>query len=169
VLLLILIVLWLSLIAPGVTLGATTAHVLELPDKLALDGRLRLAVQQHLYRGWGPFIGPFEVAAIVSTWLLLLLVRRRRPTFRLTLFAALCPSPALALFVALNASVNAVFATWNPETLPPDWWTYRLRWELGHAASFVLVLAAFIALLRGLFADAVAKAPRSEGKGSPIS
>jgi hypothetical protein len=33
------------------------AHVLELPNKLALDGELWLAVQQHLYRGWGPFLG----------------------------------------------------------------------------------------------------------------
>jgi hypothetical protein len=36
---------------------APLAHVLELPNKLALDGPLWLAVQQHLYRGWGPFFG----------------------------------------------------------------------------------------------------------------
>ncbi len=30
---------------------APMAHLLELPNKLALDGPLWLAVQQHLYRG----------------------------------------------------------------------------------------------------------------------
>ncbi len=160
------IVRWISLVCTGVTLGVTAAHVLELPNKLALGGPLWLAVQQHLYRGWGPFIGPFEVAAIVSTWLLLLRVRKRRPAFRWTLLAALCLSAALAVFFALNAPVNAAFATWTAETLPPDWPTYRLRWEVGHAASFVLVLVAFIALLRGLFADAVDEASQSRGTGS---
>jgi hypothetical protein len=43
------------------------AHVLELPNKLALDGGLWLAVQQHLYRGWGPFLGgPAEIGALVT-------------------------------------------------------------------------------------------------------
>lgn len=163
------IVQWISLISMGVTLGATTAHVLELPNKLALDGPLWLAVQQHLYRGWGPFIGPFEVTAVVSTWVLLLLVGKRRPTFRFTLVAALCLSAALVVFFALNAPVNAALATWTADAFPPDWPTYRLRWEAGHAASFVLVLAAFSALLRGLFADAVAAASQRGGAGSPFA
>jgi hypothetical protein len=165
-LLLLPIVRWTTLVCTGVTLGATVAHVLELPNKFTLDGPLWLAVQQNLYCGWGAFVGPFETTAIVSTWLLLWLVRRRRPTFLLTLIAALCLSAALAVFFALNAPVNAAFAGWTAATLPRDWPTYRLRWELGHAASFVLVLVAFIALLRGLFADAVVKASRSGENGS---
>jgi hypothetical protein len=66
------------------------------------------------------------------------------------------------VFFALNAPVNAAFAAWTAETLPPDWPTYRLRWEVGHAASFVLAFLAFVALLRGLFADA----SQSKGTGS---
>lgn len=58
---------WISLLATAVPLGATVAHVLELPNKFALDGPLWLAVQQSLYRGWGPFIAPFDVAAIMAT------------------------------------------------------------------------------------------------------
>jgi len=48
---------WISLLATAVPLGATVAHVMELPNKFSLDGLLWLAVQQNLYRGWGPFIG----------------------------------------------------------------------------------------------------------------
>lgn len=144
---------WISLIGAAVTLGALAAHVLELPNKLALDGPLWLAVQQQLYRGWGPFIGPFEVAAVVFTWILLWLVRRKRPIRRLTLVAAILLSLALAMFFALNAPVNAAFASWTPATMPANWPDYRLRWEAGHAISFVLVLISLILLLRALFIE----------------
>ena len=50
---------------------APMAHVLELPNKLRLDAELWLAVQQHLYRGWGPSLGgPTEIGALLtSIWL----------------------------------------------------------------------------------------------------
>lgn len=152
---------WISLVCTGITLGAAYAHVLELPNKFRLDGELWLAVQQNIYRGWGPFIGPFEVLAIAATWVLVALVRGRRPTFALTLTAAVCLSLALVAFFTLNAPVNAAFAQWTPQTLPVDWPDYRLRWEIGHAASFGLELIAFILLLRAAFVDAIARARRS--------
>lgn len=110
---------WISLVCTVVTLGALTAHVLELPNKFSLDGLLWLTVQQNLYRGWGLFIGPFEVTAVMATWILLYLGRKDRTAFRLTLLAA-CPlSGALTVFFILNAPVNAAFASWTPTTLPP--------------------------------------------------
>lgn len=154
------IVRGVSLLSTAVTLGALTAHVLELPNKLALDGSLWLAVQQNLYQGWGPFIGPFEVTAIAATWLLLGLVRKNRSIRGLTLLAALLLSGAIVVFFALNAPVNAAFASWTVTTLPPDWPNYRLRWEIGHAIGFVLVLIAFVALLRALFREAITEASR---------
>jgi hypothetical protein len=45
------IVLCLSLLCTTVDFGALFAHVLELPNKLALSGPLWLEVQQNLYRG----------------------------------------------------------------------------------------------------------------------
>jgi len=152
---------WISLLGTAVTLSALAAHVLELPNKFSLNGPLWLAVQQNLYRGWGAFVGPFEVTAIVSTWLLLYLVRENRTVFGLTLLASFLLSAALAVFFVLNAPVNAAFASWTPMTLPPDWPSYRLRWETGHAASFAFVLIAFVALLRALFLDATSRASRS--------
>lgn len=152
---------WISLLGTAVTLGALMAHVLELPNKFELDGPLWLAVQQNLYRGWGAFVGPFEVTAIVSTWLLLYLVRENRTVFSLTLLASFLLSAALVVFFVLNAPVNATFAGWTPVTVPPDWPSYRLRWEAGHAASFVFVLIAFVALLRALFLDATGRASRT--------
>ena len=42
---------WLNLILAFLTALAPMAHVLELPNKLALDGPAWLFAQQHLYRG----------------------------------------------------------------------------------------------------------------------
>ena len=147
---------WISLLATAVPFAATIAHVLELPNKFALDGLLWLAVQQSLYRGWGPFIGPFEIVAVLATWLLAYLARGRRPAFALTLAAALCLTAMVAVFLLFNAPVNAAFAGWTAETLPADWPDYRRQWELGHAIAFVLALIAFCTLLRAAFVEACA-------------
>lgn len=130
-----------------VDLAALAAHVLELPNKLTLDGPLWLAVQQRLYRGWGPVLGPFEIGAVVATWVLASM-RRREPTFGSTVLAALLLTASLALFFLAVQPVNAAFATWTPATLPADWPVYRLQWELGHAARLVLAAAALALLIQ---------------------
>ena len=149
------IIRWISLPSTAVTLGALTAHVLELPNKFALRGSLWLEVQQNLYRGWGQFIGPFEVTAVITTWILTYLMRKDRAAIKLTLLASSLLTGALSVFFILNAPVNAATASWIPATLPPGWPNYRIRWELGHSISFVLVLVAFVVLLRVLFLDAL--------------
>ena len=68
---------WANLALGTAAAAAPIAHVLELPNKLSLDKDLWLAVQQHLYRGWGPFLGgPAEIGAL-ATSLLLAYLRRR--------------------------------------------------------------------------------------------
>jgi hypothetical protein len=79
-----------NLVLAAAAVLAPMAHVLELPSKLILDGPLWVAIQQHLYRGWGPvFGGPIEVAALATTLALLVIRRGRRETGLLTLAAAL--------------------------------------------------------------------------------
>lgn len=144
---------WLGLVCLAVPLAALGGHVGELPNKLALDGTLWLAVQQHLYRGWGPVTAPFEIAAFASAWALAWLARRRRAVFRPTLIAACCLTAILAVFFVFNAPVNAAVAGWTATALPADWTAYRWRWELGHLLSFLGALTAMVALLRGAFVD----------------
>jgi len=67
---------------------APLAHVLELPSKLMLDGPLWLAIQQHLYRGWGTLFGPVEIAALVSSGVLLINKWRTRVRSRYVLRSA---------------------------------------------------------------------------------
>jgi len=135
---------------------APLAHVLELPNKLALDAQLWLAVQQHLYRGWGPFLGgPVEIIAF-ATSLTLLVARRRDPApMRLTLVAALAYVGMIVVFFALNDPVNAALGSWTASSIPPDWPSFRLRWEIGHALAAILSVVAIIALVRAWLIERV--------------
>jgi hypothetical protein len=147
---------WICLLTTAVPLAAAAAHVLELPNKLMLDGPLWLAVQQNIYRGWGPVMGPFEIVAALASWGLTYFTRGR-PTFALALTAALCLSAMIAVFFLFNAPVNAAFAGWTAQTLPADWPDYRRQWELGHAIAFGLALIAFCTLMRATFVEACAQ------------
>ncbi len=128
---------------------APVAHVLELPNELALDGPLWLAVQQHLYRGWGPFLGgPVEIGALATSVLLAFRHRRHDPAYRPMLAASLAYAGMIATFFILNRPVNVALGAWTPATLPPDWASHRLRWEIGHAIAALLSLAGLSAVLR---------------------
>jgi hypothetical protein len=133
---------------------APAAHVLELPNKLALTGALWLAVQQHLYRGWGPIIGaPAEIGSLLTSLMMLALRRRDHRTRGLTLLAALAYVGMLTAFFVLNAPVNAAVSRWTASTLSPDWKMYRLWWESGHTIAFVLATIALVALVRGALVE----------------
>lgn len=146
------IVRWIAIGCLAVPLAALAGHAFELPNKLALDASLWLMVQQQLYRGWGPVSAPFEIAALLACWTHAYLSRGQR-FFPAAVVAALCLPAMLASFFLLNAPVNAAFAQWTPASMPADWPAYRWRWELGHLISFLLAVAALIALLRAAFVD----------------
>ena len=138
----------ISLVLGLLTVLVPMAHVLELPNKLSLDGNLWLAVQQHLYRGWGPFLGgPSEIGALATSLILAYLRRRSSALLWPTLIASTGYTCMIAAFFFLNLPVNVAVASWTPTTLPSDWVTYRLRWEAGHAIAALLALISLIALI----------------------
>src|SRR5262249_53108642 len=115
-----------------------------------------LAVQQQLYRGWGPFIGgPSEIGALATTLALLLLRRADAKTRWLTLIAAIAYAAMIATFFVFNAPVNEAVRTWTPASLPSDWPAYRLRWEVGHAIAALLSVAGLAALVRARIVEAI--------------
>jgi hypothetical protein len=130
------------------------AHVLELPNKLALDGGLWLAVQQHLYRGWGPFLGgPAEIGALVTTSALLVVRRSNSRTRRLTAVATVAYGAMIAAFFVFNAPVNEAVNGWTASTLPNDWPMYRLRWEAAHALAALMAVVGLVAMIRAYFVE----------------
>jgi hypothetical protein len=125
------------------------AHGLEMPNKLALDASLWLAVQQHLYRGSGPFYGgPVEIIAFATTMTLLVARRRDPAPMRFTLVAALAYAGMIVTFFLFNQPVNAALNAWTPSSMPPDRESYRLRWETGHALAAILSIVAIVSLVR---------------------
>ncbi len=70
--------------------GLAFAHLLERPAKMQYSGDLHVTLQRTLYVQWGfpNFGGILEPAAVVSTCVLVFLVRRQRRRLWFTLFAA---------------------------------------------------------------------------------
>jgi hypothetical protein len=127
---------------------APMAHVLELPNKLALDAALWLAVQQHLYRGWGPFLGgPTEIGALLTSIWLVYFRRRSSTVLAATALASAGYAGMLAAFFLLNKPVNVAIVSWTPTSLPLDWAAYRARWEAGHAIAALLSVVSLAALV----------------------
>ena len=146
---------WANLILAILAAMPPLAHVLELPNKLALDGELWLAVQQNLYRGWGPFLGaPAEIGALATTLTLLVVRRANGGTRLLRVIAAMAYTAMLAAFFVFNAPVNEALNGWTSATLPSDWATYRLRWEAGHALAALMSVVGLVALVRARIIEA---------------
>jgi hypothetical protein len=145
---------WTNLILAILALLPLLAHVLELPNKLALDGGLWLAVQQHLYRGWGPFLGgPAEIGALVTAAALLFVRRSNSRTRRLTAIATAAYGAMIVSFFLFNAPVNQAVRGWTSTTLPSDWPSYRLQWETGHALAALLAVIGLVAMVRAYFVE----------------
>ena len=146
---------WANLILAVLAAMPPLAHVLELPNKLALDGELWLAVQQNLYRGWGPFLGaPAEIGALATTLTLLVVGRANGGTQLLRVIAAMAYAAMLVAFFVFNAPVNEALNGWTSATLPSDWAAYRLRWEAGHALAALMSVVGLIALIRARIIEA---------------
>jgi hypothetical protein len=137
-----------SLVLAFIATAAPIAHVLEAASKLTLDGPLWLAVQQHLYRGWGPVFGPVEILSLLAALALFAATRADKSLRRFYLVAALCYAGMLVSFFAFNRPVNEALNAWTAQTLPAYWSDYRLHWEIGHLIAAVLAVIAFVSQLR---------------------
>jgi hypothetical protein len=142
-----------TLLLVALTLGLTFAHVMEIPGKLRLAGPDWLTVQQNLYVAFGVVGAVIEVAAILLTWVLAVLVRRRRPAFALTLVAAACATAGIVAWALLVAPMNTALSAWTPASLPDDWTATRNQWEIGHAIHCGFFALAFCGLLLALLAE----------------
>lgn len=137
---------FITLMLAALMLTMTSAHVLELPQKMTYDAQLYAAVNTTLYRYFAVVGGFYTVGSILAAFLLAFLVRKRRPAFRWTLAGALCLSAAFGTWLALVAPVNNEVADalrTAPESVPAVWMRLRERWEYGHAVGFVVTLIGF--------------------------
>jgi uncharacterized membrane protein len=113
----------------------------------SLDGAEWLNVQHTFYGGFAIVGGIAEVLGLISTGVLLILLRSQRTSFILTLLAALSFLGMLTLFAFGNNPLNQQIAQWTPETLPANWQEVRDAWDRFHAISSVLAAVAFTVLV----------------------
>jgi len=118
-------------------------------------------VQQRLYDGWGPTLGgPTEIGGLVICLALVALHWHDPQPRRLYELAAAANLGMLACFFLLNDPVNTAVSAWTPQTLPPDWPAYRLKWETGHALACALGLIALAATASAVTAPRTANERR---------
>lgn len=134
---------FLSMFFTALSLGPALAHLLELPNKMKLARAAYLTVQQ-IYRGWA-LLGIVIIAAIITTLMLVLLVRKYRVAFAAALVALICLAGSQAVFWFFTFPANRATANWT--FLPDSWIELRQQWEFSHAAGAVLTLIAFSALI----------------------
>jgi len=146
----------LTLVLAALALTMTSAHVLELPQKMQYDAQLYAAVNTTLYRYFATIGGGYSLGAIVAASVLAFLVRTHRSAFRWTLTAAVLFMLWFVSWLMLVAPVNTQVAAAlqsAPETVPALWMQLRARWEYGHAVGFVIQLLGFCALVISVLVD----------------
>ena len=147
---------FLTLVLAALALTMTSAHVLELPQKMQYDAQLYAAVNTTLYHYFATIGGVYSLGAIVAASVLAFLVRKHRSAFGWILAAAvlfvLWFMSWLMLVAPVNTQVAAALQS-APETVPALWMQLRERWEYGHAAGFVIQLLGFCALVISVLVD----------------
>lgn len=144
---------FVSLFCAALALGLTVTHDLEIPGKQMLSGADWLTVQRTFYGGFAIVGGVAEVLGLISTGVLLSLLRKRRTAFVLTLVAAISFAGMLALFALGHNPLNQQVMAWTPQTLPANWREIRDAWDGFHAASSAFAALALAALLVATLRD----------------
>lgn len=147
---------FITIMLAALALTLTSAHVLELPQKMQYDAQMYSAVNTTLYRYFAIVGGVYQVGSIVAAAALAFLVRKHRPSFGWTLAGALCLLLAFGIWLAVVAPVNGEVAETlqsAPQSVPAVWMRLRNRWEYGHAAGFVVQLAGLCALVLSVLVE----------------
>jgi hypothetical protein len=147
---------FLTIVLAALALTMTSAHVLELPQKMQYDAQLYSAVNTTLYRYFATIGGVYSLGAIGAASVLAFLVRTHRSACGWTLAAAVLFVLWFLSWVMVVAPVNTQIAAAlqaAPETVPALWMQLRERWEYGHAAGFVIQLLGFCALVISVLVD----------------
>ncbi len=156
---------FVTLVLAALALSPTSAHVLELPQKMQYDAQLYTAVNTTMYRYFAIVGAPYSMGAIVAAIVLTVLVRKRRSAFRWAAAGAalyvLWFISWLTVVLPVNRQIAAAMQA-APAGVPALYMTLRPRWEYGHALGFGLELLGFCALVVSVLVDT----PRTASEGA---
>lgn len=139
---------FLALLFAALALAPAMAHLLELPNKIAL-GREEYFTVQQIYSGWA-LLGIVVAGALLSTLALAILDRDERGRFVPALVAFLCIVGTQLVFWTFTQPANRATENWT--MIPDNWAALRTQWEYSHAASAALNLVALVAVIRSVLA-----------------
>jgi hypothetical protein len=146
---------FLAVLLTALALVPAGAHLLALPNKLAMSREAYLAAQG-AYAGWA-MTGVLPISAILACLTLAFRQRREALSPWPAVAAALLVTAGLGVFFAWTFPANQATANWT--MLPEGWEALRAQWEWSHAANAVLILAALCAVLRAALRDAPGAGP----------
>lgn len=145
---------FLTVLFVGLSMGPAICHLLEMPAKMTYDGPFWLKLLQTLYPpAFGSIGAIFEVGAVITSIILVFLVRHRKSAIGWTILGAICMVAVHASFWIWIAPVNAKMGVMTPETLPIDWTSLRNQWEYTHAARAYLHMVALAALVISILVE----------------
>lgn len=137
----------------SLSMGMALCHLLELPAKMEYDGSLWLKLLHTLYPVFGTVGAAFEGGALLTTIVLSILVRHRKPSFQWTILGLMCIIATSICFWIWVMPVNLEMQNMTADTLPADWMQLRNQWEYAHAIRAVLQIIALGALLISLLIE----------------
>lgn len=149
---LVMLRIWrfITIVLVALALTMTSAHVLELPQKMQYEAELYSAVNTTMYRYFAIVGGVYSMGSIVAAGVLAFLVRNHRSAFWWAIAGVVLLVLWFVSWLALVAPVNnqvAAALQSAPESVPGLWMRLRERWEYGHAIGFLIQLLGFFALV----------------------
>ncbi|HET7275182.1 MAG TPA: hypothetical protein VFI91_08360 [Longimicrobiaceae bacterium] len=126
----------------AIAMAGGWAHLMELPNKMALGREDYLTVQQ-IYRGWA-LLGFVIFGALIAIVAIAVLRRGEGAPFYFAVVAAACIVISLLVFFSMTFPTNQVTQNWT--VLPGNWEILRRKWEYSHATGAILYLIAMASL-----------------------
>ncbi|MEQ8813948.1 MAG: hypothetical protein RLO51_00275 [Thalassobaculum sp.] len=134
----------------------SAAHLLEMPNKLALAQADYVTVQA-VYRGWA-LLGAVLIAALTADIALAVSLRRDRRAGGLALLGGLLIASSLAIFFVWVFPANQATGNWT--SVPANWKALRAHWEYGHAVNAIVTFAALWAVTAAAIRPTTADPPQ---------
>lgn len=132
---------FLAIVLTALALVPGGAHLLELPNKMALSRDDYLTVQA-IYRGWW-LTGIVLAMALLTNLAVAVMARGRGAPAWWAATATLLFIVFFTIFFVWTEPVNRDTASWTK--VGDDWQALRIRWEYSHAANAVVVFLALCA------------------------
>jgi hypothetical protein len=127
-----------SLFFMGLAMCPYIAHLMSMPNKMAMSEQEYFVAQQ-AYRGWS-YSGILIFGALLSTTILSVLAKENARVFRFALGSVFCIGVSLVVYFMFTLPANQVTDSWTASS--PYWEILRIQWEYSQAfIAFLYIFA----------------------------